>query len=138
MSEIERLILEKLDALSQVVYEVKEEVGLAREEASLAHKEARLAREEASLAHKEAVLAREEAKQAGERAKQAGDIALRTQMTLENEISRKIDAIGEGHDFLKMRLNDAMQLELKREQMELEIMNLRMEVKKIKMHFNIA
>ena len=39
---------------------------------------------------------------------------------------------------MKMRLNAAMQLELKREQMELEIMNLRMEVKKIKMHCNIA
>ena len=41
MSEIEKLILEKLDTLSQVVFEVKEEVGLAREEASLAREEAK-------------------------------------------------------------------------------------------------
>lgn len=29
----------------------------------------------------------------------------KTQLTIENEISRKIDIIGEGHDFLKQRKN---------------------------------
>lgn len=30
----------------------------------------------------------------------------RTRLLLENEISRKIDIIGEGHDFLKLTLPD--------------------------------
>lgn len=61
-----------------------------------------------------------------------------TQITIENEISRKIDIIGEGHDFLKQRLDDALQMEKKRESMELELINLRMDVKKIKEHLDIA
>lgn len=59
-------------------------------------------------------------------------------ISLENDISKKIDIIGEGHDFLKQRLDDALQMEKKRESMELELVNLRMEIKKIKEHLNIA
>lgn len=59
-------------------------------------------------------------------------------ISLENDISKKIDIIGEGHDFLKERLDDALQMEKKRESMELELINLRMEIKKIKEHLDIA
>lgn len=62
----------------------------------------------------------------------------KTQIIIENDISRKIDIIGEGHDFLKQRLDDALQMEKKRESMELEMINLRMEIKKIKEHLDIA
>lgn len=62
----------------------------------------------------------------------------KTQILLETDISRKIDVIGEGHDFLKMHLNDALSLDLKREAMELQIINLRMEVSKIKEKLDIA
>lgn len=62
----------------------------------------------------------------------------RIEITMENDISKKIDIIGEGHDFLKQRLDDALQMEKKRESMELELVNLRMEIKKIKEHLNIA
>lgn len=60
------------------------------------------------------------------------------ELTLENDISKKIDIIGEGHDFLKMRLNEALQMEQKREKMELELINLRMDINKIKNHLDIA
>lgn len=60
------------------------------------------------------------------------------QLTMENELSKKIDIIGEGHDFLKMKLDDALRMEKKRESMELEIINLRMEIQKIKDHLDIA
>lgn len=56
----------------------------------------------------------------------------RTRLLLENEISRKIDIIGEGHDFLKQRLDEALQMEKKRERMELEILNLQIDMKKVK------
>lgn len=56
----------------------------------------------------------------------------RTRLLLENEISRKIDIIGEGHDFLKQRLDEALQMEKKRERMELEILNLQIDMKEVK------
>ncbi len=145
MTDVEKLILEKLDNISKELLEVREETSLAREEASLARKEASLAREEASLARKEASLAREEASLASQKSDQANeqvtlvkDMVVQTQLLIENEISRKINIIGDGHDFLKMRLEEALRLEKVRERMELEIMDLRMEVKKIKAHFQIV
>jgi len=36
-------------------------------------------------------------------------------ITLENDTNKKIDIIGEGHDFLKKRLNEALQMEQKRD-----------------------
>lgn len=89
MTETEKLILEKLDALNQNIERVDEKVT-------------------------------------------------KTNLTIENEISKKIDIIGEGHDFLKQRLDEALQMEKKRESMELELINLRMEIKKIKEHLDIA
>ena len=89
MTETEKLILEKLDALNQKIERVDEKVT-------------------------------------------------KTNFTIENEISKKIDIIGEGHDFLKQRLDEALQMEKKRESMELELINLRMEIKKIKEHLDIA
>jgi uncharacterized protein (DUF3084 family) len=138
MTEVERMILDKLEVLGQEIGETKEEATKAREEAAKAREEATKAREEATKASQEAAKAREEATKAtGEVAKaiqearEAKKIALRTQMLLENEISAKIDVIGEGHDFLKMRLESALQMECKREKMELEILNLSMKVRAI-------
>ena len=145
MTEVERLILDKLDGLAQEIGETKGEATQAREAAEQAREDAAQARESATQAREAAEQAREEAAQAseaatqahetavkaGQEAREAKKIALRTQMLLENEISSKIDVIGEGHDFLKMRLEEALQMESKRERMELEILNLSMKVKAI-------
>lgn len=96
MTETEKVILEKLDELSQGLKEVNERTTRIEERTT------------------------------------------RIELTIENEISKKIDIIGEGHDFLKQRLDEALQMEKKRESMELELINLRMEIKKIKEHLDIA
>ena len=62
----------------------------------------------------------------------------RTRLLLENEISRKIDVIGEGHDFLKRKLEKAMQMEAKREKMELDILNLQIDMKTVKACLQLA
>lgn len=124
MSEVEKLILEKLDVLSQDVHEVKE---VAIE-----------AKEEATRAKEVALEAKEEAMKAKEVALEAKETTLKTQVTLENEISRKIDIIGEGHDFLNIRLDEALRFKMKSERMELDMLSLRMDVNKIKNHLNIA
>ena len=145
MTEVERLILDKLDGLAQEIGETKGEATQAREAAEQAREEAAQARETSEQAREAAEQAREEAAQAreaatqahetavkaGQEAREAKKIVLRTQMLLENEISSKIDVIGEGHDFLTMRLEEALQMESKRERMELEILNLSMKVKAI-------
>jgi hypothetical protein len=77
-------------------------------------------------------------KEVNERTTRIEERTTRIELNVENEISKKIDIIGEGHDFLKQRLDEALQMEKKRESMELELINLRMEIKKIKEHLDIA
>lgn len=79
-----------------------------------------------------------ELKAVSRKADEAYNLALETRLIMENHISRKIDIIGEGHDFLKQRLNEALQMEVKRERMELEMVNMRMDINKIKSALNIA
>ena len=55
----------------------------------------------------------------------------RVQVTLENETNKKIDVIGEGHNFLGTHLAEALQMQTKNVRMELDILNLKMEVKSL-------
>ncbi|MCD7996405.1 MAG: hypothetical protein LUH21_04140 [Clostridiales bacterium] len=110
MTDTEKLILEKLDELSKDLKEVKERTTRIEERSTRIE----------------------------ERTTRIEDRTTRIEITMENDISKKIDIIGEGHDFLKERLGDALQMEKKRESMELELINLRMEIKKIKEHLDIA
>ena len=107
MTDTEKLILEKLDYLTDDMQSVKQELQSVRKD--MRSMDLRLSSEIQKL-----------------------------KVTLENDISRKIDIIGEGHDFLKQRLDEALLMEKKREAMELELINLRMDVKKIKEHLHIA
>lgn len=53
-------------------------------------------------------------------------------------ISTKLDGIIYSVDYMLKRLDDVLQMEKKRESMELELINLRMEINKIKEHLDIA
>lgn len=124
MTEIEQLILNKLDIMSRDISGVKDELGAVKEEVASIRTEVgelknRLDKVEIDL-------------------EKVKDETARTRLVMENDISRKIDIIGEGHDFLKQRLDEALQMEKKRESMELELVNQRMDLKKIKEHLNIA
>lgn len=66
------------------------------------------------------------------------DRVTRMELTIGNDISKKIDMTGEGRDFLKQRLDEALQFEKKREGMEWELINHRMEINKIKDRLDIA
>lgn len=135
MSDAEKMILEKLDALTKEVHEIKEETLTTNEKLNQTNE--RLDQTNQKLDQTSETL-EQKIGQCNESINQVRDMALQTQLLIENEISKKINIIGEGHDFLKMRLEEALRLEKARERMELEIVDLRMEVKKIKAHLNIA
>lgn len=117
MTDETMMILKKLDEMSQEIREVKDVAIKARDVAAEARDVAIEARDVALKAEK---------------------AALRTQMTLEIDISQKIDLIGEGHDFLNGKLEEALQMERKREIMELELISHRMDIKRIKEYLSIA
>ena len=59
------------------------------------------------------------------------DKVTKVQLTLENENNKKINIIGEGHDLLKERLAEALQMEKKNERMELEILDMKIHMRDI-------
>lgn len=145
MSEETRMILERLDVMSQDIKETKCIALEARDAANEAKLEAREAK-------KIAIEARDAANRANYTANEALRVALSTkqaveevdkkvvylQTTMENELRKQITIIGEAHDFLKMKLDQALAMEIEREKMWLEILNLRIDMRNVKEKLCIA
>lgn len=166
MTEVEKIILNKLDQIGADVKETKQiatearQMAMEAKEAALeakrvameakqmameAKQEAREAKEAALEAKQEAAEAKMIALEAKNKACEAAEAAEKVnskiidlRFILENEISRKIDVIGEGHDFVKMNMEKALGMEKEREKMWLEILNLKLDVKELKKRVYIA
>ena len=145
MTETEKLILDKLESMSVDLREVKDKTariedrvtGIENKVAVIEDRVTGIENKVAVIENKVAVI---EDRVTGieNRVTRIEDRVTRMELTIENDISKKIDIIGEGHDFLKQRLDEALQFEKKREGMELELINHRMEINKMKDRLDIA
>ena len=145
MTEETRIILERLDSMSQDIKETKEiaiEARDAAHEAKAIATEARDAVNEAKMIATEARDAANEAKEISMENKRAitelDKKVVNLQTTVENELQKQISIIGEAHDFLKMKLDQALNMEKERERMWLEILSLRIDMRKVKEELCIA
>ena len=59
-------------------------------------------------------------------------------LLIENDISKKINIIGEGHFFVMKNLKELRGFQEEKERMELKILDLQIELKRIKRHLKIA
>ena len=124
MTEETKMILERLDSMSQ---DIKETQVIAME--------ARDAANESKVIAMEAIQIAKETKKMVEELDKKVVIL---QATMENELRKQIGIIGEAHDFLKMKLDQALNMEKERERMWLEILSLRMDMRKVKEKLCIA
>lgn len=145
MTETEKLILDKLESMSVDLREVKDKTARIEDrvtgiEGKVAVIEDRVTGIENKVEGIEDRVTGIENKVAviEDRVTGIENRVTRMEITIENDISKKIDIIGEGHDFLKQRLDEALQFEKKREGMELELINHRMEINKMKDRLDIA
>ena len=138
MTETEKLILEKLDDLNGKVTSVQQELASTKQTVESVQQELASAKQTVESVQQELASTKQTVTSVQKELTSTKQTLTSVQLTLENETNRKIDVIGEGHDFLKQRLDEALQFEKKRESIELELINLRMEVKKIKEHLSIA
>lgn len=97
----------------------------------------RLDRIEGRLDRIEARLDRSEAHQEEMDQKFSGEIH-KLHLLIENDLSRKIDAIGEGHDFVLRRLDEVAVMGNHWERVDLNQINLKMDVDRIKVQLNLA
>ena len=132
--EAKAIAMEARDAAN----EAKEIAMEARDEAREAKKIAMEARDAANGAKeisKEALFTAIDAKKSIEDLhKKVADI----QATIDYELCRKINAIGDGHDLLTRKLDAALKMEHERERMWLEILNLRQDMKIVKNKLCVA
>ena len=59
-------------------------------------------------------------------------------LLIENEVSKKINIVGEGHFFVMKNLKELRGFQEEKEMMDLKILDLQIEMKKIKQHLKIA
>ena len=131
MTETEKLILDNLESMSVDLREVKDKTARIEDRVTgIEDKVAVIEDRVTGIENKVAVIE--------DRVTGIENRVTRMELTIENDISKKIDIIGEGHDFLKQRLDEALQFEKKREGMELELINHRMEINKMKDRLDIA
>ena len=116
MSEETRMILERLDVMSQDIKETKCIALEARDAANEAKLEAREAK-------KIAIEARDAANRANYTANEALRVALSTKQAVEE---------------VEMKLDQALAVEIEREKMWLEILNLRIDMRNVKEKLCIA
>ena len=166
MTEETKMILDRLDLMSQEIKETKEIALEARDAAREAKTIALEARDAAREAKAIALEARDMAKEAMEIAKETcealkevkviamGAVAIANEtkeevkelkkevkqirVMIEEDLRKQIQIIGEGHDFLKSKLDMAINMEKERERMWLEIVNLRMDMRIVKEKLCIA
>ena len=159
MSEETKMILERLDTMSQDIKETKAIAIEARDIAIEARDAAREAKAIAIEARNEAREAKVIAAKALDAVQEVRVIAMgavaianetkeevkelkkeveQLRTIVEQDIRKQIQLIGEGHDFLKMKLDMAINMEKERERMWLEIVNLRMDMRVVKEKLCIA
>ncbi len=138
MTEETKMILERLDIMSQDIRETKAIAIEARDEAreakAIASKALDAVQEVRVIAMGAVAIANETKEEVKELKKEVKQ--LRT--VIEHDIRKQIQLIGEGHDFLKMKLDMAINMEKERERMWLEIVNLRMDMRVVKEKLCIA
>ena len=59
-------------------------------------------------------------------------------LLIENDISKKINIIGEGHFFVMKNLKELRGFQEEKEMMDLKILDLQIEMKRVKRHLKIA
>lgn len=144
--EMMKMILEKLEVLNAGIQEVKErltrvENRLDRMEARLNRVETRLDRVETRLDQAKTHLDQVETRLGQVETRLEGvekrlafvEVQARTlSVIIENEVKRMINIVAEGHWVLHERLKDSCSFESERERMDLRILQLQMELKKLK------
>ncbi|MDO5406069.1 MAG: hypothetical protein Q4F28_01910 [Eubacteriales bacterium] len=125
MTQVEKLILEKLDGINDRLDRL--EVRMDKLEARMDNLEIQLNERMDKL---EARMDKVDT--------QLNEKITKLHVLVESDISKKIDVIGEGHDFLDRKLDQALMLAGRWEKTTLEQINLKMAVDRMRDNLNIA
>ena len=131
MSDESRLILEQLGQINQNITEMKADIAeLKTDVAEL--------KADMSVVKRDIRVLKFDVNMLKDKVSDLEDGQRTMQLFMENEISKKINIIGEGHFFVMKSLNELRSFQEEKEMMDLKILDLQIEIKKIKKHLKIA
>lgn len=146
MSEETRMILERLDymqndirEMKQDIRELKEDVAVLKEDVAVLKEDVAVLKEDVRILKIEVKTLREDVDgliektdQLNSRMDKVESAIVRLDTTIENKIWKAIKVTGEGHDFLKMGVEEARSMQVKNEWMEIHILKLESDMLKVK------
>lgn len=124
MNEETKMILEKLDLIGRDVSELKQDVSGLKQDVSELKQDVGVLKQDVSDLKERMTNVEEEQK--------------KLRFILENETNKKIDIIGDGHVDLVRRLDEARELQRDKEEMKLQILNLNIDMRKVKEAIGLA
>ena len=124
MNEETKMILEKLDLIGRDVSELKQDVSGLKQDVSELKQDVSVLKQDISDLKERMTNVEEEQK--------------KLRFILENETNKKIDIIGDGHVDLVRRLDEARELQRDKEEMKLQILNLNIDMRKVKEAIGLA
>ena len=146
MSEETRIILERLDymqndirEMKQDIRELKEDVAVLKEDVAVLKEDVAVLKEDVRILKIEVKTLREDVDgliektdRLNSRMDKVESAIVRLDTTIENKIWKAIKVTGEGHDFLKMGVEEARSMQVKNEWMEIHILKLESDMLKVK------
>lgn len=131
MNEETKMILEKLDLIGRDVSELKQDVsGLKQDVSGL--------KQDVSELKQDVSVLKQDISDLKERMTNVEEEQKKLRFILENETNKKIDIIGDGHVDLVRRLDEARELQRDKEEMKLQILNLNIDMRKVKEAIGLA
>ena len=145
MNEETKMILEKLDLIGRDVSELKQDVSGLKQDVSVLKQDVSGLKQDVSglkqdvseLKQDVSVL-KQDVSDLKERMTNVEEEQKKLRFILENETNKKIDIIGDGHVDLVRRLDEARELQRDKEEMKLQILNLNIDMRKVKEAIGLA
>ena len=131
MSEETRMIMEELRQMNKTMSEMKSDISELKSDVSELKADVAVLKTEVSILKSDMRTVKDDIAdlEAGQR-----DLYL----LIENDISKKINIIGEGHFFVMKNLKELRGFQEEKEMMDLKILDLQIEMKRVKRHLKIA
>ena len=131
MSEETRMIMEELRQMNKTMSEMRSDISELKSDVSELKADVAVLKTEVSILKSDMRTVKDDIAdlEAGQR-----DLYL----LIENDISKKINIIGEGHFFVMKNLKELRGFQEEKEMMDLKILDLQIEMKRVKRHLKIA
>ena len=131
MSEETRMIMEELRQMNKTMSEMRSDISELKSDVSELKADVAVLKTEVSILKSDMRTVKDDIAdlEAGQR-----DLYL----LIENDVCKKINIIGEGHFFVMKNLKELRGFQEEKEMMDLKILDLQIEMKRVKRHLKIA